>query len=179
VRKGESEVNHRDKIEKLLKNYKSYKCAMLQYEKHKPFPQAGVANYSGMPSGSGAPELFFAQVGKMADMGDVSNEDKKDYEAYSMAVEAVESALDTLEDDERSIIKQKWIDKLTLKQIASKKSMHISTVKAKHRSAFASLAICFRFIEPPQIEEIPKKGSVHMRYNETNSNRIQTHMDIN
>lgn len=167
----------RDKVEKLLKNYRSYKYAKTQYEKHKPIPQAGVANYDAMPSGSGAPELLFAQQGRMADMGHTSLSDVIDYRRYSEAVEAVEGALDTLTDEERSIIKLKWMDNLSLQQIADVKHMTLSTVKGRHKSALSSLGICFRFIQPPHIEEVPVKGSQHMK-NAVKTNRFQ-HMDVN
>lgn len=167
----------RDKVEKLLKNYRSYRFAKNNYEKHKPLAQAGVANYDAMPSGSGAPELFFAQQGRMADMGNTSLSDAMDYRGYSEAVEAVEGALDTLNDEERSIVKMKWMDNLSLQQIADIKHMTLSTVKGRHKSALSSLGICFRFIQPPHIEEMPVKGSQHMK-NGSKTNRIQ-HMDVN
>src|SRR5690606_8279342 len=103
-------IDMSEKVEKLLKKFRRYTYAEQQYEKHKAIPQAGVADYNGMPSGSGAPEYFFEQVGKMADMGMLSGKDHQDYKEYKKTVEAIEGALDTLNDDERSIVKMKWMD---------------------------------------------------------------------
>jgi len=165
------------KVEKLLKNYRSYKYATKQYERHKAVPQAGVANYSGMPSGSGAPELFFAQVGRLADMGNLTNDDHKDYVKYKEAVEVIEGALDTLTDDERHVMELKWMKKMSINQIADKINASESTVQRLNRSALTSLDICFRFIDPPvpHIEELPTKGSQHMRFNNRLTNH---HMDL-
>lgn len=167
----------RDKVEKLLKNYRAYKFAKNNYERHKSFPQAGVANYEGMPSAKGAPELFFSQVGKMADMGNKSSADIKDYLSYKRAIETIEGALETLNDDERNIIKMKWMDNLTLNQIAEFKHLTLITVRRIHRRAINQLQICFRFIEPPQIEDIPTKGSVHYHHEDKNSNRISQYIN--
>lgn len=164
-----------EKVEKLLKNLKHYRFAKNNYEKHNPYPQAGIANYDGMPSGSGPPELFFAQQGRMADMGNTSIKDAIDYKQYKEAVDLIEGALDTLTDDERSIVTLKWVHKLSLKEIADRKNMGLTTVKSKHRSALSSLEICFRFYQPPQIEEF-HKGSQHERF--SNTNRTRDFMDI-
>lgn len=141
-----------NKVTELLKSYRAYRYAVRQYENHHPLPQAGVANYSGMPGGSGAPELFFDRVGKMADMGHTSFQDVLDYEAYKEIVNAIDSALDTLNDDQKSVIKLKWMDGVTLVDIAVRKSYSERSVKRLHKSALAHLSICLRFMDIPEIE---------------------------
>lgn len=141
-----------NKVTELLKSYRAYRYAVRQYENHKPLAQAGVANYSGMPGGSGAPELFFDRVGKMADMGHTSLQDALDYEEYRGIVNAIDSALDTLNDDQRSVIKLKWMDGVTLVDIALRKSYSERSVKRLHKSALSNLSICLRFVDIPSIE---------------------------
>lgn len=140
------------KVEELLKNYLSYRHAVTVYERHKPMPSAGIANYSGMPSGSGAPERFFAIVGKPADMGYTSDEDYRDYTEYKTAVIEIEGALETLTEEQLSVIKLKWMQDVTLKQIAARKHCHVETVKKLHRLAINRLTKAMRFTDVPCIE---------------------------
>jgi predicted DNA-binding protein (UPF0251 family) len=144
----------KDKITELLRNYPSYKYAVRQYENHRPYPQAGIANYSGMPSGSGAPERFFVNPGKPADMGATSFADLLDYEAYRGIVNELEGALATLTEDEQSVVALKWVHDITLKQIAERKGMSIDTVKRLHKRGLAKLTIAMRFTKVPEIMHI-------------------------
>lgn len=143
-----------NKVTELLKSYRAYRYAVRQYENHHPLPQAGVANYSGMPGGSGAPELFFDRVGKMADMGHTSFQDVLDYEAYKEIVNAIDSALDTLNDDQKSVIKLKWMDGVTLVDISKRKSYCERTIRSLHKSALANLSICLRFVDVAEVESV-------------------------
>lgn len=141
-----------NEITELLKKYRAYKFAVRQYEQHKPYPTAGVANYSAMPSGDGAPELFFARVGKMADMGNTSLQDEIDYRAYKSAVMAIDDAMQTLTEDEYSVIRLKWMDDIDLYKIAQRKHMSISTVKRIHKRSINHLQTALRFYKIPEIE---------------------------
>jgi hypothetical protein len=140
------------KVEELLKNYLSYRHAVIVYERHKPHPSAGIANYSGMTGGSGAPERFFAIVGKPADMGYTSDADYRDYLKYKTAVVEIEGALETLTEDQHSVIKLKWMQDVTLKQIAKRKHCGLTTIKTMHRVALAHLNDALRFTKVPEIE---------------------------
>ena len=157
---------NRDNVTELLKNYRNYKIAVNQYERHRPRASAGIANYEGMPSGSGAPELFFSANSRMGDMGHTSFQDRLDYQSYSEVVKDIEDGLQALTDEEQSVIKLKWMDKLSLQQIADRKELSIRTIKSRHKSALASLEICFRFIKPPHIEDINTKGAQHFHHPE-------------
>lgn len=157
---------NRENVTELLKNYRNYKYAVNQYERHRPRAGAGIANYDGMPSGSGAAELFFAPNSRMGDMGHTSFQDRLDYQSYADVVRDIEDGLQTLTDDEQSVIRLKWMDKLSLQEIADKKFLSIRTIKSRHKSALSSLEICFRFVKPPHIEDIETKGSQHFHHAE-------------
>jgi RNA polymerase sigma factor (sigma-70 family) len=154
----------RENVIELLMNYRSYRYAVKQYERHQPRASAGIANYEGMPSGSGADELFFTPNGRMADMGHASFQDALDYRVYSDLVKDIEGGLESLTDEEQSVIKLKWMEKLSLQQIADRKGLSVRTIKTTHKAALSSLRVCFRFIRPPHINEIENKGSQHYRY---------------
>lgn len=139
------------KVEELLKRYSSYKQAVINYERHQPIPAAGIANYSGMPSGSGAPELFFTRIGKPADMGNTSKQDQDDYFRYKRIVIEIEGALAILTDDQRAIVKLKWMHDITLKQISIRKFCSEKTIRKNHRIAMSRLNDALRFTE---LEEI-------------------------
>ncbi|ANY67303.1 hypothetical protein BBD42_13075 [Paenibacillus sp. BIHB 4019] len=156
----------RENVTELLKNYPSYKYAVRQFERHQPSASAGIANYSGMSGGSGAPERFFEMVGKPADMGHTSYNDRIDYLKYSDVIKDIDGALDTLTDEERSVVLLKWIEGVSLKDISERKRYSVETVKRNHKRALEKLSICFRFIRPPQIEDIHAPGSQHHRYPE-------------
>lgn len=140
------------KVTEMLKKYQSYKFAVSVYENHKAVPSAGTANYSGMPGGSGAPERFFAIVGKPADMGGTSMKDKIDYLRYKTAVTEIEGAIGILTDEQQSVIKLKWMHDMTLKQIAERKGYSIDTIKKAHRMALRYLTDALRFTKLPEIE---------------------------
>jgi len=152
-----------ERVTKLLKNYRAYRYAVTQYERHHPTPSAGIANYSAMPGGSGAPEFFFDRVGKAADMGRTSLLDRMDYDEYKSAVDLVNGALETLTDEQQSVIRLKWMDDVNLIDIAQRKHISERTVKRIHKMALNSLEICLRFVPPPEVE---KFGGQHMRFNE-------------
>lgn len=140
------------KVTELLIKYPAMKYAVTVYENHKAVPSAGIANYSGMPGASGAPERFFAIVGKSADMGNTSHQDYLDYLQYKAAVDEVEGALAVLNDDQQMVIKNKWLRGLTLKQITSMRYCSLDTVKRNHRMGLSMLEDALRFTKVPEIE---------------------------
>lgn len=161
---------HRDNVTELLKNYRSYRYAVNQYERHQPRASAGIANYDAMPGGSGAQELFFAPNGRMADMGHTSFQDRLDYQTYSEVMKDIEGGLETLTDEEQSVIRLKWMDGMSLRDIADRKKYSVETVKRNHKRALEKLGICYRFIKVPQIEPITFRGSEHYHHrNNANS----------
>lgn len=144
---------NQDKVTELLKRYPAFKHAVNAYERHRPIPSAGIANYTAMPSGSGAPERFFTIVGKAADMGHTSQKDYEDYITYQSAVIDIEGALYALTDEEQSVVKLKWMQDMTLKQIATRKTCSIDTIKRTHKSALGKLRDALRFTRLPDIEQ--------------------------
>lgn len=145
---------NKEQIIEALKSFPAYKYAVSRYERHVVVPSAGVANYSGMPSGSGAPERFFATVGKPADMGTTSFRDYLEYTDYKRIAEDIEGALEVLTEDELIVIKKKWMQDLTLKQIAELRSSSIATVERQHKRALNKLSDALRFTKAkvPRIE---------------------------
>lgn len=142
---------NREEIAEALRGYLSYRYAVTMYERHRPSPSAGIANYTAMPSGSGAPERFFAIVGKAADMGNTSLQDEIDYHTYRNFVVDLEGAFGVLTEEEFSIIKLKWMKDFTLKQIALRKSCSEDTIKRQHKRGFRKLHDALRFAQLPQI----------------------------
>jgi len=157
---------NRDKVTELLKNYRSYKYAVSRFERHVPIASAGVANYDGMPSGSGAPELFFAPQGRMADMGHTSLQDRMDYQAYAAAIQDIDGGLDELTDEEQSVVKLKWMEGISLRDIADRKKYSVETVKRNHKRALEKLDICFRFVRVPQVNDVRRPGGEHLHHPE-------------
>ena len=158
---------HKDQITEILKNYRHYRYAVNQYERHRPHPSAGIANYDSMPSGSGAPELFFVQQGRMADMGRTTLQDRIDYNAYKEFVDEIDGAMDTLSDDERSVLRLKWMEGMDLQDIAARKGVGRNTVAATHKRALNKMTVCFRFLEVPKIENtLVRPGGEHMHHRE-------------
>lgn len=142
----------RNEIIELLKNYPSYKQAIHNFESHMPEPSAAVANYNGMPSGKGAPEFFFAPVGRMADIGTLSLLDVKDYQEYKYIVNVIESTIENvLSDNERKVIKYKWLNRnsISLAKIAIMCDKHENTVKYWHKEALKKLSISFSLMKKP------------------------------
>jgi RNA polymerase sigma factor (sigma-70 family) len=159
---------HKDQITEALKNYRSYRYAVNQYERHRPHPAAGSMAYEQTFSGSGAPELFFAPNARMGDMGHTSFQDRLDYQAYRTFISEVDGALDTLTEEEQSVIRLKWMEGIDLKKIAVRKDVSPVTISSTHKRALNKLAVCFRFLEVPQIENIKvRPGGEHMHHKET------------
>lgn len=140
----------RDQITELLKNYRSYKYAVRNFELNHE-PAASTANYDFMPRAQG-----FRSSAPLNNNG-LTFQDEIDYQLYKRAVKAIEGAVnDVLSDDERTVIKRKWMDpnRITLAQIAQQKGVHPVTVKRWHKEALKALSIALAFVEVPEIEEI-------------------------
>lgn len=138
-------------LTELMRKYRAFRYAVSQYERHNPYPSAGIANYDAMPSGSGAPELFFDRVGKMADMGNTSLADAMDYNAYKGAVEAIDGAMQMLTEEEYSIMRLKWMDDVDLYKIAQRKDMSERHVRRIHKRAINNMQTALRFYRMPEI----------------------------
>lgn len=149
-------MNTQEDIKEMLQNYRSYKFGVQQFERHKPMASAGIASYEQRISGQGAPLLFFDNQGRMADMGHTSFADLINYQKDKEAVEAVEGALYTLTEDERSVIILKWMDGITLKQIEQRKPMCLSTIKMHHRRGWTKVYNALKFVEIPEIHNLDK-----------------------
>lgn len=137
----------RDKVTELLKNYRSYKFAVKNYESNH-LPAASIASYSDMPRSIGfesSPPRF---------NNGLSIQDHIDYIEYKRAVEAIEGALETLTDNEKLVIEKKWMVGITLKNIEI--NYHYGTDYAKkiHRRALQKLSICLTFVDVPSIREV-------------------------
>ena len=143
---------NREQITETIKGYLAYKHAVNMYERHKAVPSAGIANYTAMPSGSGAPERFFAMVGKAADMGLTSWKDEQDYQTYKEAVTELEGAFHVLTEEEYSVIKLKWMHDIDLREIAERKKYSVITIKRQHKRALDKLGKALRFAQFPEIE---------------------------
>lgn len=143
-----------ENVTELLKKYKTYKFAVNRYETHNPSACAGIANYEGMPSGSGAQELFFALNGRMADMGHTSFQDKLDYMEYKRIVTAIELAMDLLTMDEQYVVKKKWIEGVELRTIAESSHYAYITIRRHHKSGINKLERCLVFDRAPSIEKV-------------------------
>lgn len=138
----------RDKVTELLKNYRSYKYAVRMYEQSKGIPCAGIAVYDDMPRSSS----FGSRAPRMND--GISLEDTIDYRTYKSAVNAIEGAMDTLKRDERNVIEYKWIHGLTLEKIDERFHYGRGYARQIHRRALQHMAICLRFTDAPQIQEV-------------------------
>lgn len=136
----------RNKVTELLKNYKSYKFAVRNYEQAgwAAIGSVGDREFSGAAYGSRAPKKFGP-----------SFQDSLDYQSYKSIVDIIEGALDTLDVESQEIIRLKWFEGYTLQVIANRHNYSIDTVKRKHKKALNNLVICFTFVQAPEIEKVP------------------------
>lgn len=135
----------RDKVTELLKNYRSYKYAVSN----------GVAPHQsedtvGMPMGGSygsRPPRGFEGRGSVL-------ESLMDYQRYKRAVLMVDGAVsEVLDDDERSIVELKYMNRntLTLSQIGDYKAMSERSVRYVHKRALKKLSMALRFVDVPAI----------------------------
>lgn len=147
----------RDQITELLKNYRSYKYAVRNYESNHQ-PDAAIASYEFMPRSPG----FESSVPR-GNMG-LTFQDSIDCQRYRRIVQAIDGAVnDVLSDNERVVIKCKWMNpnRINLNDIAQQKGVHPVTVKRWHKEALKALSIALSFVEEvPHIHEIKEKALV-------------------
>lgn len=137
----------RNKVTEMLRSYRTYKFAIRNFETTGWVAISGT-QYSDMPrSGSFGPR---APVKFTSD----SVQDVLDYNMYKRTVELIDGALETLKDEERSVVCLKWMDDMTLQQIADRKGYSRETIKRAHRSGLNKLQSCLRFVEIPEIEHL-------------------------
>jgi hypothetical protein len=150
----------KNKVTQLLSNYLGYKAAIINYQTYRTSPSAGIANYSAMPSGSGASEFFFESNGRMADMGLTTALDQYDHDMYTAIVTIIDfSVQQVLTDDEQYVITHKWMDRnpMELCKIALIKDRDESTIGRWHKKALSKLAVAFSGITiVPHIENFDK-----------------------
>ncbi|WP_239632932.1 sigma factor-like helix-turn-helix DNA-binding protein [Paenibacillus sp. H1-7] len=151
----------KDKVTELLKNYKSYKAAIEDYErpygednygKYMVAAPCRTAGYSDMPMGGS----YGPRVPKLT--GDWYYEDFKEYEEYQYVVRRIGIALDALNTDERTVITLKWLDDFTLDEISQRKRFSLPTVKRIHRRALEKLEISLKFVRPPGWKHTDEDG---------------------
>lgn len=140
-------MNH-DKLQELLKNYRSYKYAVSN----------GIAPYQsddtvGMPMGgsygSRPPEGLNGR-GTILDS-------LMDYNDYAAAIDALEGAVEfVLSDMEQAVIRMKWMDRntYTLKQIGAIKGMCEKTTGTVHKKALSRLVKAMPQIHVPEIHNL-------------------------
>lgn len=139
---------NRNEVTEMLKKYRTYKFAIRNFEKTGWVSMTGT-QWSDMPRGGGfgsrAPVKFASD----------SLQDVADYNEYKRTIELVDGALDELRDEERSVVCLKWMDDMTLQQIADRKRYSKETIKRYHRKGLTKLCNCLRFVELPEIEYLP------------------------
>lgn len=154
----------RNKATELLGNYRYYKFAIRDYEnpyinaeslasiteqKYEYAAPARVTLFSDMPIGRGSGSRMPTLTGEWG------INDHIQYNAVKYAVQRVDCALDLLSDEERSVITLKWVDELTLQQIADRKRYSRDWAKKIHRKALGKLAKMLMFDYVPQVDKIP------------------------
>lgn len=141
---------NKEQITEALKMYKSYKAGIAGYERPfmndnlDPYMNAAacrVTLYSDMPvgtgSGSRAPTLS----------GGWSMDDHLEYMRFKEIVRWIDVALETLTADEEAVVKKKWMEGMTLKQISKTGHYSERTVKSIHGRGLDKMHNCLRFID--------------------------------
>lgn len=143
---------NRDQMTEALKMYRAYKAGISAYERvrilgvagtnYNPFAAAGcrVAIYSDTPMGTGSGSRIPYLTGLWG------NEDEREYLYFCEVVKWLDVALDTLTTDERHVITLKWMDGLTLGQIASRTPYSERTVKTIHSRSLEKMHKPLMFI---------------------------------
>lgn len=97
-------------------------------------------------------------------MGHTSFQDELDFQAYKAVIRDIDGGLDMLTDEEHSVVRLKWMEGLSLRDIADRKQYSVETVKRNHKRALEKLGICYRFIKAPQISDTNTPGSQHFHH---------------
>ena len=150
-----------ERIQHELKYYRSYKVAIettkrnIQAEtngnswernRYEDASPCRVTVYDDMPlgGGSGSREPVLS--------GGMSFEDIMEFERYKEIVSIIDMALNTMAEIERDIITMKWMDELTLAQIAERKGFSYGTAKTIHGRAVEKMKKSLRFYYIPWME---------------------------
>lgn len=167
-------MDQRNKITEMLKNYRYYKLAIAIYNDLEdgefvyytdPYMTAAPARmtlYSETPIGRGdgsrPPRLSGRWLAS----------DVIDFTRYKQAINRIDSALDLLNNIERSVIILKWMDGLTLEEIGRKKNYGRDWAKKVHQRAFKNLEKSLRFDDVPKIDKdiVPKQYGKTAQYGE-------------
>ena len=141
-------MNERDKVQELLKNYRSYKYAVSN----------GIAPFVdedtlGMPMaldfGSRPPRLMGSRGSLVSST--------TDFRKYDRAVRMISGAVeDVLDDDEREVVTLRWMERntMTLERIAERKRVCERTVRTVHKRALNKLTLALRFVDVPDIHNL-------------------------
>lgn len=142
---------NREQIVEGLKFLRAYEVAVSEFERNKPSePQninpwiaAGcrVTLYSDMPMGTGSGSRSPVLTGEW------SLADSLEYQRCLYMSRWLRAALSTLYEEERKVVSLKYMDGLTLKQIAQR--IHVSGGKSKslHKEGMEKMDTCLQFVE--------------------------------
>jgi DNA-directed RNA polymerase specialized sigma24 family protein len=62
------------------------------------------------------------------------------------------AALSALNEEEHKVVAHKWMDGLTLKQVAQRAHMSIGKVKTLHGNGLDKMCTCLRFVENENLQ---------------------------
>lgn len=152
-------MDNRNKVVELLKNYRYYKQAIRGYwrrssdemitDRYMSAAPCRTAIYSDTPIGRGSGSRIPTLTGSWSLLDEI------EYKEYTYIVDRIDQALDTLTDDERSVVTQKWVNGLTLKEIGERKNYSEAWAKKIHRRAIQNMEICLRFDHAPRVDRVP------------------------
>jgi|SRR5690242_11075651 len=146
---------NKDEIVEELKNYRSYKHAVAQYnradeynpDRYMTASPCRVTLYSDMPMGTGSGSRQPLLTGGW------TFEDVLEYNWFTYITEQIESAMETLSEDERRVIQLKWMDGVALVNISKRIYFSERKVSYLHTSALNKLHICMKFIQPMKVKK--------------------------
>lgn len=155
----------KERIQQELKYYRSYKVAIETTfmvmatetlsdvrgsKRYETASACRVTSYDddiakGAGGGSRAPRLS----------GGISFDEVLEIQAFEEIVNMLDLALDALTEIEREVITLKWMDDITLKQIADQKGLSPRTANTIHRRALDKMHKSLRFYYPPEKKKDP------------------------
>ncbi|MEO3947644.1 sigma factor-like helix-turn-helix DNA-binding protein [Gorillibacterium sp. CAU 1737] len=133
-------MNDREKVIELLKNYRSYRYAVMNGIE----PYEGETCFVGSEYGPRVPRLYRG----------TTIQTEQDYRAYKRIVQTIDGAVeDVLDDDERDVIRYKYLERnsLNLDKIAERLLIGERTVQRAHKQALKKLTMSLRFVDAPEI----------------------------
>lgn len=138
---------NREKVTKLLKDYRSYKYA--------------VKNCESEPLGSGM------KVRQHVNSNRLITVNEWDYERYSRMISMIDGAVkEVLSDEEQKVIEHKYLDRntLTLYQIATRCYMTEDRAKYLHKTALNALSKALMFVDVPDIHNLDHVAQIDQAY---------------